>query len=193
MSGETELKVRGEKGGNTLMEEKRLLDESQYLTFLLKNELFGVEILKVKEIIEYNGITRVPMVPDYIRGVINLRGNVVPVVDLMYLFARKPAEITRRSCIIIVEAEAAGETIYSGILVDSVNEVLEINPSTIEPPPSFGVKINTEFILGMGKLDERIIILLNLKYLLSFEELAELSKVDISSLKLEEGEKIAGK
>jgi len=156
--------------------------DQQILTFQLDNEKFGVEILKVKELIEYSGMTKVPMVPDYIRGVINLRGNVVPVVDLLFLFSKKPSEITKKSCIIIVESLVSGEAVYTGILVDTVNEVIDISSSDIDPPPAFGTNLRTDFILGMGKVGEEIVILLNMEYLLSFDELSSLSKYDFKKL-----------
>lgn len=154
----------------------------QFLTYQLGEELFGIEILRVKEIIEYNRITRVPLVPDYIAGVINLRGNVVPVVDLKHLFSGENAAISRRTCIIVVETGDDEEHMETGLLVDSVNEVVDISKSDIEPPPSFGTGIRTDFILGMGKGKERIIILLDARLLLSFEELEELSRIDFRAL-----------
>jgi purine-binding chemotaxis protein CheW len=156
--------------------------DQQILTFQLKGELFGLEILKVKELLEYNGITKVPMVPDYIRGVINLRGSVVPVVDLMYLFSKTPSEITKKSCVIIVESSSGESTSFTGILVDNVNEVIDILGKDIESAPAFGTNLRTNFILGMAKVGEKIIILLDMKYLLSFDELSNMSQYDFKSL-----------
>lgn len=156
--------------------------DQQVLTFELDQETFGVEILKVKELIEYSGMTKVPMVPDYIRGVINLRGSVVPVVDLLYLFSRRKSEITKKSCIVIVESLREGEAIYTGLLVDTVNEVIDVSARDIEPPPAFGTNLKTDFILGMAKVQEEIIILLNIEYLLSFDELSSLSQFDFHGL-----------
>jgi purine-binding chemotaxis protein CheW len=144
----------------------------QYLTFMLGGEVFAIGILHIKEIIEFGQLTTVPMMPSFIRGVINLRGAVVPVVDLASRFGGKPGEVTRRSCIVILEMEAGDETQVIGVVVDAVNEVLEIAGADIEPPPSFGTKIRTDFIAGMGKVRERFIIILNVNKVLSTEEMA---------------------
>lgn len=149
----------------------------QYLTFMLGGEVFAIGILHIKEIIEYGQLTTVPMMPDFIRGVINLRGAVVPVVDLASRFGGKPSQVTRRSCIIILELEVEEETQVIGVVVDAVNEVLEIAGADIEPPPRFGTKIRTDFIAGMGKVEDRFVILLNADRVLSVEEMATLSAV----------------
>lgn len=149
----------------------------QYLTFMLGGEVFAIGILHIKEIIEYGHLTSVPMMPAFIRGVINLRGAVVPVVDLASRFGGKPSQVTRRSCIIILELEVEEETQVIGVVVDAVNEVLEIAGADIEPPPSFGAKIRTDFIAGMGKVEDRFVILLNADRVLSVEEMATLSAV----------------
>lgn len=149
----------------------------QYLTFMLGGEVFAIGILHIKEIIEYGQLTTVPMMPGFIRGVINLRGAVVPVVDLASRFGGKPGEVTRRSCIVILEMAAEDETQVIGVVVDAVNEVLEIAGADIEPPPSFGAKIRTDFIAGMGKVEDRFVILLNADRVLSVEEMATLSGV----------------
>jgi purine-binding chemotaxis protein CheW len=147
-------------------------DQQQYLTFMLGSEIFAIGILTIKEIIEYGQLTEVPMTPDFIRGVINLRGAVVPVVDLTARFGRKSAEVTRRTCIIIIEVTADDETNVVGVVVDAVNEVLEIPASEIEPPPAFGAKIRTDFIQGMGKVNGKFVILLEVGKVLSVEDLA---------------------
>lgn len=144
----------------------------QYLTFVLGGEVFAMGILAIKEIIEYTAPTEVPMMPAYVRGVINLRGAVVPVADLAVRFGRKPGEVTKRTCIVIVEIAAAGERQDVGLLVDAVNEVLEIPAADIEPPPAFGAKIRAEFILGMGKVGGRLVILLDVNQMLAIEDLA---------------------
>ena len=125
---------------------------SQYLTFSLSGEMFGVGILNVKEIIEYGNLTEIPMMPNFIRGVINLRGAVVPVIDLSARFGGKTTEVGRRTCIVIVEVPDEDTRHDIGIIVDAVSEVLEIPGSEIEPPPSFGAKIRADFIFGMGKI-----------------------------------------
>ncbi len=148
----------------------------QYLTFMLGGEVFAIGILHIKEIIEYGQLTTVPMMPPFIRGVINLRGAVVPVVDLASRFGGKPSQVTRRSCIIILELEVEEATQVIGVVVDAVNEVLEIAGADIEPPPRFGTKIRTDFIAGMGKVQERFVIILNVNKVLSTEEMALLGQ-----------------
>ena len=152
-------------------------EEAQYLTFLLGSEMFAIDILGIKEIIEYGSLTSVPMMPEFIRGVINLRGAVVPVVDLSARFSRAASAVTRRSCIVIIEANNDGETQDIGVLVDSVSEVLEIPANEIEPAPSFGAKIRADFISGMGKIKEKFVIILDADKVLSVNELAMLSGV----------------
>lgn len=145
--------------------------QSQYLTFQLGNETFAMGILHIKEIIEYGNLTSVPMMPAFIRGVINLRGAVVPVVDLAARFGRAVHEVTRRTCIVIIEVEANNERQDVGLVVDSVNEVIDIPPAEIEPPPAFGANLRTDFIGGMGKINGKFVIMLNVDRVLSFEDL----------------------
>jgi len=145
------------------------VEHTQYLTFMLNGEIFALGILAVKEIIEYGRLTEVPTMPSCIRGVINLRGAVVPVMDLAVRFGKRPQEVTKRTCIVIVEAEQAGEREVVGVVVDAVNAVLEIPATDVEPPPSFGAKINSEFIEGLGKVDGRFVILLNAARVFSIE------------------------
>ena len=148
---------------------------SQYLTFTLGGEMFAVGILNVKEIIEYGNLTEIPMMPAFIRGVINLRGSVVPVIDLAARFGGNPSELGRRTCIVIVEV-ADGELQHDiGIMVDAVSEVLDIPGSEIEPPPSFGAKIRADFIFGMGKVAGKFVIILNINKVLSVEEIAAIT------------------
>ncbi len=152
-------------------------EEAQYLTFFLGKEMFAFDILGIKEIIEYGNLTSVPMMPEFIRGVINLRGAVVPVVDLSARFGRAASVVTRRSCIVIIEAENEGEKQDIGVMVDAVSEVLEIPAAEIEPAPSFGVKIRTDFINGMGKVKDKFVIILDAIKVLSVNEMAMLSEV----------------
>ena len=148
---------------------------SQYLTFTLGGEMFAVGILNVKEIIEYGNLTEIPMMPTFIRGVINLRGSVVPVIDLAARFGGNASELGRRTCIVIVEV-ADGELQHDiGIMVDAVSEVLDIPGSEIEPPPTFGAKIRADFIFGMGKVAGKFVIILNINKVLSIEEIAQLT------------------
>ena len=159
---------------------------SQYLTFALGGEMFAVGILNVKEIIEYGNLTEIPMMPAFIRGVINLRGSVVPVIDLAARFGGKSAELNRRTCIVIVEVhdELADQVSHHdiGIMVDAVSEVLDIPGSEIEPPPSFGARIRADFIFGMGKVAGKFVIILNIDKVLSVEEIAHLTGSDDSAV-----------
>lgn len=148
--------------------------QQQYLTFQLRGEVYAIDILHIKEIIGYGQVTQIPMVPEFIRGVINLRGRVVPVLDLSARFGRQVTAAGRRTCIVIVEVASAGEHQDIGVMVDAVNEVLEIPITEIEPPPSFGAAIRTDFIEGMGKINGRFIVILNVTHVLSVDELAML-------------------
>lgn len=149
----------------------------QYLTFALGSEMFAVGTLSVKEIIEYGQMTVVPMMPDFIRGVINLRGSVVPVIDLAARFGRGETAVTRRTCIVIVEVPNEESTQDIGVVVDAVSAVLEIAPADIEPVPAFGAKIRSDFIAGMGKVAGRFVILLEVGKVLSIDEIATLATV----------------
>ena len=151
------------------------IEEQQYLTFTLGGEMFAIEILNIKEIIEYGHLTTVPMMPDFVRGVINLRGRVEPVIDLSVRFGRQATETTKRTCNVIIEVHAEGETVDIGIVVDAVSEVLEIPAAEIEPPPTFGAKIRADFISGMGKVKGEFVIILGLDKVLSVEEMALLA------------------
>jgi len=149
-------------------------DYQQYLTFMLGGETFAVGILGIKEIIEYGHVTHVPMMPSFIRGVINLRGSVVPVVDLSARLGRSNSTITKRSCIVILETRADNRSHDIGMMVDMVHAVLDIPSQEIEPPPSFGAKIRADFISGMAKVNERFVIVLHADQVLSIDELAML-------------------
>jgi purine-binding chemotaxis protein CheW len=152
-------------------------DVKQYLTFALATEMFAVETLSVKEIIEYGQLTNVPMMPGFIRGVINLRGAVVPVIDLGARFGRAETQVTRRTCIVIVEVPNEEGRQDIGVVVDSVSEVLEIPAAEIEPAPTFGTRIRSDFIAGMGKVNGRFVILLDVGRVLSVDEIATLTEV----------------
>ena len=149
----------------------------QYLTFSLAGEMFAVGILNVKEIIEYGNLTEIPMMPTFIRGVINLRGAVVPVVDLAARFGGKATEIGRRTCIVIVELRQEEGRHDIGVMVDAVSEVLEIPGSEIEPPPTFGAKIRADFIAGMGKVNSKFVIILDIMRVLSVDEMSMLTDI----------------
>ncbi len=146
----------------------------QYLTFKLADEIFAFDVAKVREILEITSITKVPQTPDFMRGVINLRGSVVPVIDLKLNFAMARTEQTINTCIIVVEVNLHGEAIVLGVLADSVQEVVEMEPNLIEPPPKIGTKLNTAFIKGMGKVGESFVMILDIDKVFSAEELTEL-------------------
>jgi purine-binding chemotaxis protein CheW len=153
------------------------LHTKQYLTFLLAGETFGIGILCIKEIIEYTGLTEVPLMPPSIRGVINLRGAVVPVLDLAVRFGKASGDVTKKTCVVIVEVHTAQERHIMGVVVDAVHAVQRIAETDIEPAPGFGAKIRTDFIEGMGKVNGKFIILLNVGQVLSVEELGAVNQV----------------
>lgn len=153
----------------------------QYLTFLLGREMFGLGILGIKEIIQYRVPTDVPMMPPALRGVINLRGAVVPVVDLQQRFGRNASAITKRSCIVIVEIAHGQLHQVLGLLVDAVSEVLEIAPADIVDTPSFGAGIARDFIHAMGKIGERFVILLDADAVLGNDTLAQLPAAELAA------------
>ncbi len=142
----------------------------QYLTYKLGEEVFALEITKVREVLEFMTVTKVPRAPDFIRGVINLRGSVVPVVDLRMTFGMTKTERTLSTCVIIAEMTVNGETTVLGAMADSVQEVVELGPDQIEPAPKIGSRLINEFIVGMGKLNGRFIIILDVDRLFSAEE-----------------------
>ena len=153
-------------------------EQRQYLTFLLADEMFAIGILLIREIIEYGFVTDVPMTPPFIRGVLNLRGAVVPVVDLAVRFGRPARENSKRTCIVIVDIEADdGAEQQMGVVVDAVNEVLEIADGDIEPPPEFGIRIRNDFIKSMGRIDGKFVVILDLNRVLSVEEVAVIASV----------------
>ncbi|HMM76041.1 MAG TPA: chemotaxis protein CheW [Gammaproteobacteria bacterium] len=149
-------------------------EHQQYLSFRLGEEAYALPILAVKEILEYPSLTRVPLMASCVRGVLNLRGSVVPVVDLALRFGRTPQPQTRRSCVVIVEVRADEEWSDIGIVVDAVNRVIDIPAADIEPPPSFGTRLRTDFIHGMGKVDGGFVMILDAAQALSVEEIARL-------------------
>ncbi len=150
--------------------------EGKYLTFTLDNEEYGISILKIKEIIGMMSITTVPQTPEFVKGVINLRGKVIPVMDLRLRFGMDGIDYTERTCIIVVEITGQAGTVMIGIVVDSVSEVLNIKGEEIEDTPTFGTKLNTEYILGMAKMEGAVKILLDIDRVLSQEEVAALEK-----------------
>ena len=149
---------------------ERRHDQSQYLTFNSAGETYALAILGIKEILEYSAPTDVPMMPAFIRGVINLRGAVVPVIDLALRLGRQSGAVGKKTCVVIVETQVAEHRQVIGVIVDQVNEVLEVLPSEIESPPAFGASIRTEFIAGLAKIAGRFVIILDIGEVLSADE-----------------------
>ena len=151
----------------------------QFLTFRIADEAFGMELSQTREIIEFDGVTKVPLMPSFLIGVINLRGEVVPVIDLAVRLGRPPITIKRRTCVIVVELESDGKDYTLGLLADAVNEVAEIASSDIEAAPAFGAKIRAEFIQGIAKNGDEFVIILDADNALSLRELAKLVEADL--------------
>jgi purine-binding chemotaxis protein CheW len=147
-------------------------ETTQYLTFKLAEEVYALDIGKVREVLDFTTVTKVPRTPDFMRGVINLRGSVVPVVDLRLKFGLSATEKTVNTCVIITEVTVDNDTTVLGCLADSVQEVLDLEPGEISAPPKIGTKLRTEFITGMGKRDDRFIIILDIDKVFSVEELS---------------------
>jgi len=145
---------------------------TQYLTFKLGEEVYAVDISKVREVLDFTSVTKVPRTPDFMRGVINLRGSVVPVVDLRLKFGMSSTEKTVNTCVIILEVRVDSETTILGALADSVQEVIDLESEHIEPAPRIGTKLRTEFIAGMGKQNDKFLILLDIDKIFSTEELS---------------------
>ena len=147
---------------------------AQYLTFTLGEEVFAMDIRTVREIIQYGPMTTVPLMPSFVRGVINLRGAVVPVIDLQARFGRPAARVGKKTCIVIFDAVRDDERVELGLLVDAVSEVIDIAPAQIEPPPNFGTTVRRDFIRGMGKVASRFVIILEPDKALDVNEMADL-------------------
>lgn len=169
------------------MNEEAITKTNSYLSFNLGEEEFAAHVSKVLNILEMVKITEVPKAPEYMKGVINLRGTVLPVVDTRIKFGMTPTEYTTNTCIVVMEVEMEGEIVNVGALVDSVQAVLEIEESQIQPPPSIGSKYKSEFIQGMAKIDEKFVMLLNMEKVFSTDEIISLKE------KTNEGEKKAEK
>lgn len=153
------------------METKELLEMNQYLAFNLDSEVFAFDISKVREVLEFDSVTKVPQTPAMMKGVINLRGSVVPVIDMRIKFGMGETEKTVNTVIIIIEIDLEGTSTMIGTLVDSVQEVMDLDSEHIEPPPKIGTKLNTDFIRGMGKQDGQFLIILDIEKIFSLEEL----------------------
>jgi len=151
----------------------------QYLTLKLEEEVFALDVAKVREILELTTITKVPQTPEFMRGVINLRGSVVPVIDMRLMFGMSRTEQTVNTCIIVAEVALNGETIVLGVLADSVQEVVELDPEKIEPAPNIGTKLNTDFIKGMCEVDGHFVMILDIDTVFSTEDLTALAQVAV--------------
>jgi purine-binding chemotaxis protein CheW len=151
---------------------------TQYLTFKLGEEIFALDVAEVREILDFTAVTKVPRTPPYMRGVINLRGSVVPVMDLRLKFGMSATEQTVNSCIIVVEMTLEGDNIVIGVLADAVQEVIDLEPEQIEPAPRIGTKLNTEFIVGMGKHNETFMMILDIDRIFAGSDLEEQLSAD---------------
>jgi purine-binding chemotaxis protein CheW len=149
-----------------------IMETTQYLTFKLEDEVFALDISKVREVLDFTDITKIPRTPDFMMGVINLRGSVVPVVDMRLKFGMSATEKTVNTCIIITEISIEGEIEKLGVLADSVQEVLDLEPEQIEPVPKIGTRLKTEFIRGIGKRDNHFVVILDIDKVFSANELA---------------------
>jgi purine-binding chemotaxis protein CheW len=147
------------------------LGNGQYLTFFVGGEEYAVNILKVKEIIEYDTVTAVPNTSAWIRGVTNLRGNVVPVIDLAVKFGLPASQVSKLSCIVITEVLCEGERVTMGVIADSVSQVLDFSANEIEAPPAFGTRVRIEFLLGMGRIGKKFCLVLDIDKVLSADEI----------------------
>jgi len=176
--------VKAEKTqGSRQVATQAVVEQKQYLTFMLGGEMFSLSILCIKEIIWYANLTEVPMMPACIRGVINLRGSVVPVMDLSNRFGKTSTPVTKSTCIVIVEVQTPNEAEHQnmGLVVDSVQAVLEIPANEIEPAPSFGAKIRSDFIEGIAKVNGKFVILLNVDRVMSTEEIGQMGMATASA------------
>lgn len=145
----------------------------QYLTFSLGDEVFATDIRTVREIIQHASMTVVPLMPKFVRGVINLRGAVVPVIDLQSRFGRATSVVGKKTCIVIFDASTEGEKVELGLMVDAVSEVIQIAPASIEAPPQFGTSIERDYIKGIGKVDGTFIVILDLERALNIDDMAQ--------------------
>ena len=159
-----------------------ITETEQYLTFKLDEEVFALDISKVREVLDFTTVSKVPQTPDFMLGVINLRGSVVPVVDMRLKLGMTRTEKSVNTCIIIVEIELDGETTVLGALADSVREVMDIDPDQIEPPPRIGTRLKTKFIKGMGKHDGEFVIILDIDKVFSSNELALADEMEVETV-----------
>jgi purine-binding chemotaxis protein CheW len=158
-----------------------ITDTRQYLTFKLADEVFAIDVSKVREVLDFTTITKIPRTPDFMSGVINLRGNVVPVVDLRLCFEMSKTEKTVNTCIVVMEMLIEGESTVIGALADSVEEVIDLEPEQIQPAPRMGTQIRTDFIKGMGRRDAQFIMILDIDRVFSAEELSVVRAADVAA------------
>lgn len=163
-------------------------NSNKYLTFFVGDETYAISILKIKEILEYGKVTSVPKMPKFLRGAINLRGRVVPIVDLATLLTGDKSQTTRKTCMVIVELSLESGTTDVGLMIDAVSQVQDIDSHNIEEAPSFGGKINTDYISGMGKTEDSFVILLNVDSILSLEEITKITETPEIQLDPDAGE-----
>lgn len=159
---------------------KEAAEQAQYLTFLLANEEYAIGILKVREIIEYDTVTTVPKTPKWIRGVINLRGIVVPVVDMRIKFGMEDCPVTRTTCILIVEGDWDGQATLMGVIADAVSQVMDISPESVQEVPSFGTRVKVDYLQGMAQLGKKFVLLLDIDKVLSADEALDLTEAAIA-------------
>ena len=157
-----------------------ITETRQYLTFRLGGEVFALDVAKVREVLDLSAITKIPQTPDFMRGVINLRGSVVPVADLRLCFGMERGEDTKNSCIIVVEVRLGTDAAVIGALADSVEEVLDLEPEQIEPAPRIGAQIRTDFILGMGKRDAQFLIILDIDRVFSEDQIGQMQATEMA-------------
>jgi purine-binding chemotaxis protein CheW len=163
------------------MSTTEITETRQYLTFKLGDEVFATDVAKVREVLDFTTITKIPRTPEFMSGVINLRGNVVPVVDLRLCFEMSKTEKTVNTCVVVVEMMLDGEPTVIGALADSVEEVIDLEPEHIEPAPKIGTQIRTDFIKGMGKRDSQFIMILDIDRIFSAEELSAVRNAELSN------------
>ena len=163
------------------METTRTDETVQYLTFSLDEEVFAIDVAKVREILDYTQAMRVPGAPEFMRGIVNVRGNVIPVVDMRLKFGMSKTERTVNTCIVVMEVDVEGETTVLGALVDSVQEVFELEHGHVEPPPKMGTRWRTQFIKGIGKRNDHLIIILDIDMVFSLGELTQVERSRMTS------------
>ncbi len=167
--------VKANKRSNAALVSAKAEQRDKFLTFTLGGETFAMDIRHIKEVIQYGALTEVPLMPSFIRGVINLRGAVVPVIDLAVRFNRAATEIGKRTCVVILEVLHGDDALVLGAVVDNVSEVLEISSADIEPPPTFGSSLRSDFLSGVGKVGGKFVIILDVNHVLSVDEMASLA------------------